>query len=641
MLTDKLREGAQGRIFKILFWIIILSFIFTGVGGYLIPRLNTDPVEVGKYKITANEWNQQYTSQTQQMQRMYGPQFSEMLENPEYVKTLRSQVLEGMVDNVAFNSAVYDLNVRIGDEQVRELIRNTPAFQKDGKFDNDLYLATVRNMGMNPEYFGEQMRISEMSSSVSSPILRTASFPMPFEITALKNLLTQSRMVDLYELNLDALKLDFSADDKEAQAFYDAHHDLFMAPANAKFTYLLLNIDDLKKDITPTDAELEDYLNLHQDDFRVEERRGFSHIIIRADNPNAQEHIKAVDDGLASGKSFADLAKEYSDDMASRNDGGDMGLISKTSLAPLFANPLFALEKVGDHTDKIIDADGTHYLQLNAIEPAHVPAFNEIKDTVRTAFVDAKARDLYNERVTSLSDLSFENPDSLDATAEALGLNVNDSGVVNYGETNVPWPLNTSMVQNAVFSEDNLNSGVNSSVINIGDSAAVVVNVYENHERALKPFEEVKSEAVTLVIDEKANTEADARLLAFAKELKNNEDASVPEHVVKRSAVKVMRGSNVVSPSFGMAVFAISQNEANDYTIALNNDIPTLAVLKAVENEESEDGDQLDQILSSQLVQGYSLSQRSALYKCARELTDITYNEEAINLVNQSVEQSE
>ena len=133
MLTDKLREGAQGRIFKILFWIIILSFIFTGVGGYLIPRLNTDPVEVGEYKITANEWNQQYTSQTQQMQRMYGARFADMLEDPQYVSNLRSQILEGMIDNVAFNSAVYDLNVRIGDEQVRELIRTTPAFQKDGK----------------------------------------------------------------------------------------------------------------------------------------------------------------------------------------------------------------------------------------------------------------------------------------------------------------------------------------------------------------------------------------------------------------------------------------------------------------------------------------------------------------------------
>ena len=162
MLSDKLREGAQGKIFKLLFWIIILSFIFAGVGGYLIPRLNTDPVTVGDYKISANEWNEQYNRETQQMHRIYGAQASRLLENQQYVAALRSSVLESMIDNVALSSAVFSSDVRIGDEQVREVIRRTPAFQRDGRFDNDLYLASVRNMGMNPEYFGEQMRLSIM-----------------------------------------------------------------------------------------------------------------------------------------------------------------------------------------------------------------------------------------------------------------------------------------------------------------------------------------------------------------------------------------------------------------------------------------------------------------------------------------------
>ena len=158
MLSDKLREGAQGKIFKFLFWIIILSFIFAGVGGYLIPRLNTDPVTVGDYPITANEWNEQYNRQTQQMHRQFGAEASRLLENPQYVAALRTEILENMISNVALNSAVFATDVRIGDEQVREVIRTIPAFQRDGKFDNDLYLASVRNMGMNPEYFGEQLR---------------------------------------------------------------------------------------------------------------------------------------------------------------------------------------------------------------------------------------------------------------------------------------------------------------------------------------------------------------------------------------------------------------------------------------------------------------------------------------------------
>lgn len=54
MLTDKLRDGAHGKVFKILFWIIILSFIFAGVGNYLIPKLNTDPVKLVNTALRQN-----------------------------------------------------------------------------------------------------------------------------------------------------------------------------------------------------------------------------------------------------------------------------------------------------------------------------------------------------------------------------------------------------------------------------------------------------------------------------------------------------------------------------------------------------------------------------------------------------------
>src|SRR5574344_1297000 len=101
MLTDKLREGAHGKVFKILFWIIILSFIFAGVGNYLIPRLNTDPVEIGDIKIPKEQWDAQYQDQVRMMQRQYGAQVNSLLEDPNYVKALRLQVLERIIDNVA------------------------------------------------------------------------------------------------------------------------------------------------------------------------------------------------------------------------------------------------------------------------------------------------------------------------------------------------------------------------------------------------------------------------------------------------------------------------------------------------------------------------------------------------------------
>ena len=143
MLTDKLREGAHGKVFKILFWIIILSFIFAGVGNYLIPRLNTDPVEIGDIKIPKEQWDAQYQDQVRMMQRQYGAQVNSLLEDPNYVKALRLQVLERIIDNVAINSVTYEQGIRIGDKQVKDTIRQEKAFFKDGKFNNDLFLPIV------------------------------------------------------------------------------------------------------------------------------------------------------------------------------------------------------------------------------------------------------------------------------------------------------------------------------------------------------------------------------------------------------------------------------------------------------------------------------------------------------------------
>ena len=85
MLSDTLRDGANSKGFKILLALIVISFIISGVGGYLIPRLNTDPVTIGEYKITSNEWTEQYNRRAQQLHQ-YGPQAAQLLENQAYVR---------------------------------------------------------------------------------------------------------------------------------------------------------------------------------------------------------------------------------------------------------------------------------------------------------------------------------------------------------------------------------------------------------------------------------------------------------------------------------------------------------------------------------------------------------------------------
>lgn len=635
MLSDTLREGAHGRIFKILFWIIILSFVFAGVGNYLIPRLNTDPVKVGDFKISSQDWSEQYNRQTQTLQRTRGPEATAMLEDKGFVRWLHMQVLENMVDNLALNAETFDSGIRIGDDQVKDTIRRTPAFFKDGKFNNDLYLAVVRNMGASPEYFAEQMRMDLLSNSIRQPVVSLASVPMPFELDNLTRLWTQRRTVDLYTLNPTALADKIEVSDDEVKAFYDAHHDQFMDPANVRFTYVVLSVDELKKGVKADDASVEDYFNQHQDEFTVAEKRDFSQILLK-NGEDLKARIETVQNALKGGMSFADAAKKFSEDPNTRDQGGVMGAHSKTELAPQIASAVFALKAAGDVSPVINDETGARILCLNAIEAQHVPPFNELKDDAVQRYVDYTARKEYDEKVATLSDLSFENPDSLDATAKGLELEIKDSGTLRYGDASLAWPLSAPELQKAAFKEENRTSNQNSPAISLGNDAAAVINVSEYHDARLIDFDKSREHARQLCFDQKSADAASKVLSDYAKAVTADPAAALPENVSKREDVELARNSTEVNPVFSQQIFAMPQEPGKAFVIGQNNGSTVMAILKKVGvSAPSENQDVVDQYQRSLMVQYKSERASTMLYKGARELQDIDYNDDAIKMVIQ------
>lgn len=631
MLSDTLRDGANSKGFKLLLAIIVISFVLTGVGGYLIPRLNTDPVTIGDYKITSSEWTEQYNRRAQELHR-YGPEAASMLENPQYVSKLKQNVLEGMIDNVAFNSNVWEMNVRIGDAQVRDVIRNTPAFQKDGKFNNELYLAAVRNMGMTPDYFGEQLRVSIMSESVSRPLMNVSSQPLPYEIRNIAALLAQHRIVSLYTVDSKAVADKISATEAEAGQYYKDHNNEFMAPATVRFNYLLLSLDDLKKEVEVTDTKLEEFYNLYSDDFALPEQRRAAHLIIRKDSKDAAKRIAAVEKGIADGTPFAELVKKYSDDSATKDQGGDMGLMTRGQMAANLDSALFSLNE-GQISAKIEDAFGTHFIALTEIVAPHTPTLEEAKDKVTEAFITAQARDLFNERIATMSDLSFENPDSLDLTAEKVKLEVKDSGVVNQGDFTAPWPFNSAELQKLAFNPDVYTSGVNSNVISLDDNNAIVINVIDHHDAALRNFDEVKDQALTAVTQKKIKDESNRILTTYANELKSNAIAPLPEFVSIQKSVDISAGSSAVSPQFSQAIFAMPREGERNSIISDNNGVETLAVLEKVVEGDEATLSGFEKVLAAQYGQYLSQNTQASLYRQARSLSKIEYNQEAIDLV--------
>ncbi|MGN0894733.1 MAG: SurA N-terminal domain-containing protein [Succinivibrio sp.] len=630
MLTDKLRDGAHGKVFKILFWIIILSFIFAGVGNYLIPRLDTDPVEVGDIKIRAEQWNSQYQDQVRMMQNQYGAQINALFENPEYVKALRMQVLEQMIDNVALNSVTYKEGIRVGDEQVKDQIRREPAFQKDGKFDNNLYLATIRNMGSSPDYFAEQLRVQLASDLMLGPLVVAGSTPYSYEVDQLLKLFTQERTVDLYSVDLNGIGKSVNITSDVAAKFYEGNKSLFKKPASVEFSYILLNKDELKKEVKISDADLESFYDLNQSDFTVPQKRDASQILIKASTEGFETKAKEALAKLKSGESFEKVGLAYSDDTNFKNDHGSLGVLEKGSLSEKLDIALFGLEKAGDVSEVVIDAAGAHILKLNAITEQYVPKLADIREDVRARYLESKAQELYMEKSAKLTDISYESPDSLDAAANAVGAKIKDSGLVSLGDRALAWPLGEKEVQKVAFNEENRTSNINTPVVSLGNDACIVMNVNEYNEEKILEFKEVEEKALELAKN-KAVAQKSEEVL---KSVQSGE--ALPEFVSKKDSVKVISGQADLDPYFVLEIFALPA-KAESKVISANKGVPTLAVLKEITYSSDDKVDNYKSLILAQLSRYKQEKISAVVHQGAREISDVVYNEEGIKIVNQQM----
>lgn len=128
----------------------MLSFILTGVGGYLIGGSNDYAAKVNGQEISRAQLEQSMQSERSRLQQQLGEQFSVLAGNEGYMQQLRQQILGQLINNMLLDQYAKQLGLSASDEQVKDSIRQLPYFQTDNKFDNNKYLELVNRMGYTP-----------------------------------------------------------------------------------------------------------------------------------------------------------------------------------------------------------------------------------------------------------------------------------------------------------------------------------------------------------------------------------------------------------------------------------------------------------------------------------------------------------
>jgi peptidyl-prolyl cis-trans isomerase D len=523
MMLDKLREGAQGKVAKVILGLIILSFALAGVGSYLNGPARTAPATVNGNEISSAALENAYRNERARMESQMGESFSQLAANPAYMKQFRRGVLDRLIDQALFDSKARELGLRVSDEHIKQAILAMPEFAEDGKFNNDRYLQLIRRAGMTPEMFRDSLRQDMVRQQLMGALLGS-EFALKGEAEQLDRLYNQTRDLRLVRLAAAAYLGDVQASDEEVEQYYKTNSARFMNDEKVKVDYLLLDAATLGKDIQVTEQDAQDYYDQHQDLFQRAERRRVAHILIPfgKDENAAEQKADALLTQAQGGDDFAALAKANSSDTFSAKKGGELDWFEKGVMDPSFEKAAFALNKAGDLSTVVKSPFGFHVIKLLGVEAAQTKPFADVKaDTISRLQAD-KAKELFFAEQQKMADSSFENPDSLDFTADTMGMKVQSSDY--FTQATAPAPLNDPKVLSVAFSEQLRDDNTNSDVIELADGKALVMHITGHQPRAAKPLAEIKEQVIAAIKHDKASEVARGKAQVLLDKLKAGEN---------------------------------------------------------------------------------------------------------------------
>ena len=180
--------------------------------------------------------------------------------------------------------------IAIPADRLRDEIAKIPAFQRDGKFDGNLYRARLSAQGMTPIAFSE--RVAEELAAREMPLgVASSAFVTDKEIDELLRLRGQQRDFSLITLPAPEPASTVVADE-ELAAFYQAHQQDYMNPELVALEYVEINAQDLDVPLVADEATLKDRYEKEKSRFVTSEQRLASHILIKVEGDGGPEEQK-------------------------------------------------------------------------------------------------------------------------------------------------------------------------------------------------------------------------------------------------------------------------------------------------------------------------------------------------------------
>lgn len=502
---------------------IIPSFVVTGIYSYnRMSDSENDLATVGDTSITMMDFDNAKRQYLDNFRRQMGQSFKpNMLDTAE----ARASILAALISDRAISLEIASEYMNVGEADAINLVKQAPAFQRDGKFSTEAYQQFLNSMGKSDEQFVLELRRDLTRQMLLSAVSQTTQASNTVA-QRIHDLLTEERTIRTFEIKPTAFLKSVSVTDAEAQSYYDQNKSLFAVPESVDIEYVVLSPESYKN-IKASEDDIKTFYEQNLQRFSTPEERRASHILIAVNNEKTDADAKKEADEIykqlqADPSKFAQLAKSKSADPGSARQGGDLGFFQKGMMVPEFDNAVFSGKK-GDLIAPVKTQFGYHIIKIVDVKPAQAKPLKEVRAEIEALYQQQAAIRAFAEDAENFSNMVYEQSESLQPVAERFGLKIQT--VKNVTRDFEDQLINPNVIE-ALYGFDVLEDKRNSNAIEVASNTLLSARVTAHHKQTVKTFDEVKGDIVATLKNQKATEAARSQGSADIAKLLDKKSAS-------------------------------------------------------------------------------------------------------------------
>ena len=537
---SSIRNGLTSSGSSIIVGIIIFGLVAT-FGGFLgegSVLSNNSILSVNGKSITPGEFSLEYG------------RISDQLSDSD--QDLSDEIIEDITrDSIVFKElyaqSAIEAGLNIDDKKLNSLIVNDPSFYTNESFDIELFKGFLSRLGMTPDSFKEYIKSRYLASDLQNLLNKEINLSNDL----VRNFIeanNQTRDISFLRMILAEEASREIISEKEISEYYDKNKFLYISPLNISYRFLNLNRDAFNKSLSISEEEITEEIEAIKINFLPQKK--VNHIEISYDENNKEDKLNEINDllnDLNNNKlSFEDAVRDFSTDLSTKNNNGDLGYTDGTIFPDEFEEVLSKIKI--NQLSEIIDLTTSFHI----IKYTEQTNSNFTREDIIERITFAKASEKLEEALNYVDENIFIS--DLESISDNLNLKIEN---INSEEENI-FVSKFNDIDIDEIEEGGLYGPFQE------EEGYLVIAIDKVEEQRYKPFEEVNGQIEEELKLLKASKKTDLMIESSIENLKSNTGK-----ITKYSEIK--RDNFLLPLKVTRKLFSFETKENDIFSLILDN----------------------------------------------------------------------